>query len=775
MLEFRFQDSIKHILANLERIDLLIQAQVQRARQVYQTDIAFQGLHISEEDVAALMEAPAGLPSWASVPWRDIDVHDAFDRLAAGIRAREDEIPQAVERLRLLRLAKLFELSPFDLDALLICLAPELDLRYERVYAFLQDDVTKKRPSVNLVLDLLCRSFEEKLAQRARFSAAAPLLRHGLILPAEESGGSPSFLCQPLRIDPRIADYLLGFDIFRIGPSGAVQSAEVPAAPDELVSSPAIVDRLERVAETLEAGGQAPFFFFDGADSLGKRRAAEAICRLLGIRLLILDAPRLAGCSLEEVERAVGRTVRESLLQNAAVYLRDVDAFLGAGGAYERGGLLEAFRSCRQPVVFAGRQPWKPSGLPKHRHFIRIEFGVPDRAQRAAIWARSLKGESGVGQAEVEALANAFRLNPAQVEDAEATARSLAFLREPRSPRIEHEDLQSACRHVSNHGIARLAVKVPVRYGWDDIVLPPDQFEQLREICNTVRYRPTVHEDWGFGPKLSYGKGLNVLFSGPSGAGKTMAAEVVAKDLGLDLYKIDLSCVVSKYIGETEKNLSQLFAEAETSNAILFFDEADALFGKRSEVGDAHDRYANIETGYLLQKMEEYDGTVILATNLRNNIDDAFARRMAFTVAFPFPEEEERLRIWQRGWPAEMPLASDVDLNFLATRFQLAGGNIKNITLAAAFLAAADGGPLEMRHLVRAIKRELQKLGKVCVEADFGPYYPLVQATGGGKGSWPGRAAARADGEPLEATGPLTPCSPARRPNGDARPAPADA
>jgi SpoVK/Ycf46/Vps4 family AAA+-type ATPase len=247
-------------------------------------------------------------------------------------------------------------------------------------------------------------------------------------------------------------------------------------------------------------------------------------------------------------------------------------------------------------------------------------------------------------------------------------------------------------------------------------VLPSDQIDQLKEICSQAKYRYVVYGQWGFDRKLSIGKGLNVLFSGPPGTGKTMASEVIANELGLDLYKIDLSQVVSKYIGETEKNLRHIFEEAQTSYAILFFDEADALFGKRSEVKDAHDRYANIEIGYLLQEMEAYDGIAILATNLRQNMDEAFVRRLQ-VVEFPFPDEKYRELIWKVIFPNEAPINDDVDFPLLAREANLAGGNIKNIALAAAFYAAAAGDDIRMHHLVAATRREYQKLGRTWNEA----------------------------------------------------------
>ena len=258
--------------------------------------------------------------------------------------------------------------------------------------------------------------------------------------------------------------------------------------------------------------------------------------------------------------------------------------------------------------------------------------------------------------------------------------------------------------------------------------MPADTLQHLHEMRAYVEHRHVVYERWGFERKLALGKGLMALFAGDSGTGKTMAADILAGALGLDLYKIDLSGVVSKYIGETEKNLSSIFQEAQSSNAILFFDEADALFGKRSEVKDAHDRYANIETAYLLQKMEEYEGVVILATNLKMNLDEAFMRRMHFVVDFPMPEEEDRRRIWATTIPPELPLAADVDLDFMAHQFKIAGANIRNIVLSAAFLAAADGQMVTMTHLIQATRREFQKIGRLVTPADFERYYALTKS-----------------------------------------------
>jgi SpoVK/Ycf46/Vps4 family AAA+-type ATPase len=292
--------------------------------------------------------------------------------------------------------------------------------------------------------------------------------------------------------------------------------------------------------------------------------------------------------------------------------------------------------------------------------------------------------------------------------------------------------LHRACRAESSPTLEAHAQKLRARYRWEDLVLPDDVRAQLQDVCNAVRFRARVHGEWGFERKFSLGRGLTVLFSGPSGTGKTMSAEVLAGDLDLDLFKINLAEVVSKYIGETEKNLARIFDEAESANGILLFDEADALFGKRSEVKDSHDRYANIEINYLLQRLEEFEGIVILTTNMLKNLDPAFTRRIQYTVEFPAPNERGRGELWAKVFPAATPRATDLDLDFLAKRFKLSGANIKNIALNSAFLAASNGGVVDMAHVVTALRREYHKMGKLASRSEFGAYYHLIRDDGVG-------------------------------------------
>ena len=292
---------------------------------------------------------------------------------------------------------------------------------------------------------------------------------------------------------------------------------------------------------------------------------------------------------------------------------------------------------------------------------------------------------------------------------------------------MSHADLRAGARAQNAAGLERLAQRIEPSVRFEDLVLSPDALDQLRDLVVRARHREMVLGHWAMAGPASRRRGLTALFAGPSGTGKTMAAEVIAAEMGLDLYVVDLAGVVDKYVGETEKNLDRIFAEAESVNGVLLFDEADALFGKRSDVSDAHDRYANVEVAYLLQRMELFEGIAILATNLRSNLDEAFSRRLDVMVDFPEPEKEDRLRLWRRCLGTAAPLTDDLDLEFLAGAFRLSGGNIRNIAVSAAYAAAEDGAPIGMGHLVRATQREYRKLGRMVVESEFGRYYSLIR------------------------------------------------
>jgi hypothetical protein len=359
------------------------------------------------------------------------------------------------------------------------------------------------------------------------------------------------------------------------------------------------------------------------------------------------------------------------------------------------------------------------------RRALEIRCGDDGDEGRNAGWRRETAAAGiELSEADLSGLAGRFTLTPGQLRAVVATAQDLAAMHGDTAAR----HLAGAARLTSDQSLGRLASKVVCRHGWDDLVLPAATVRRLCELAGAIRQRHVVYGGGGFGARVAAGAGIKALFAGASGTGKTMAAGVLARDLELDLYKVDLSGVVSKYIGETEKNLDRIFRAARAANAIVFLDEAEAIMGKRSDVKDAHDRYANIEVAYLLQKLEEHEGIVILATNLRRNIDDAFNRRMQYVIDFSRPAEPERERIWRGMFPAGAPLDPDVDFAFLAKEFDLSGGDIRNVALDAAFLAAHDGGVIAMRAIVEALSRQMVKEGKTPTGTDFRQYQRLLAA-----------------------------------------------
>ncbi|TFG89789.1 MAG: ATP-binding protein, partial [Candidatus Atribacteria bacterium] len=671
---------------------------------------SFQGLFISDNEINTILNThPYSTEFYTDKDFEKIDVLVEEIGLKKLKTIREGSI------LRLHTLSELFHLTPFEIDALLICLAPELDLRYEKLYSYLQDDVTRKRPTVDLVMRLLCHSLDDKFKARNYFSTSAPLFRNHILLFTGDD--QLPMLSRSLRIDERITGFLLGTDIIDQELRKFTDFIEPGKSFNDIIL---VQDQKQIFTGLLSCMKKPVMFYFHGPYGAGKKTTAEAMCRESGIPLLVVDSNGLKG---NESFETLNLILREALLLGSSLYFEGFDVLSEKESGVSASDLIRYMDSFSNPIFLSGEAPFEPKGILKNHSFIRIDFPLPSFAIRKELWKSFLNGS--LHDPDLDAIASKFKFSGGQIKDAIFTAQNAASARG--QSELSIHDLYTGCKVQSNSGLSTLARKMQPRYAWDDIVLPADSMQQLREVASYIKYRGVVYADWGFDRKLSLGKGLNVLFSGPSGTGKTMAAEVIAKEVQLDIYKIDLSSVVSKYIGETEKNLSRIFREAETSNAILFFDEADALFGKRSEVKDAHDRYANIEIGYLLQKMEEYDGVVILATNLGQNIDDAFMRRMQIVIEFPFPDENQRKLIWTGIFPKESPLAADIDYKFLSEKIKLAGGNIKNMALTAAFFAAENSGEINMHHIMYAARREYQKIGKPFLKANLEPYYNLIE------------------------------------------------
>jgi SpoVK/Ycf46/Vps4 family AAA+-type ATPase len=706
---------LRELLPALARLDALLSRAAASAQEQYGPGSSadrFRGLHISNEDVSRLLARTAATPL-----------------LCTNRGTFEEQVCRSADELsRLAWLQQTFELSSFDIDVVLIALAPELDLRYECLYAYLQDDVTKKRPTVDLALNLLSESAVEKITQRNRFGSGAPLIRQRLVrLISDPNMVRPPLLAHYLKLDDQIIRFLLGQTDLDSRLAACCELEEAPVSIPDLPLRWEIASALPRLAKYVRQTREPMSLCFHGPQSESKIQTAKALAAQAGKSILAMDLARAARANAG-LSETVRLAVREAWFGDSLLFLDGARLSDNERQTSLPALLEEVLGDSHGITVLATEESWIPAGRTPAR-VVNVPFPVPQFSERQECWKANTT-QMPIQVEEVSALASRFHLTAEQIVGAVSAARSHALWRSVASSSSvessfssDHsttlDDLFLGARAQCGQELAAVAKKVNLVYSWNDIVLPADTVLQLREMCDRVTHRERVFSEWGFERKLSLGKGVNALFAGPSGTGKTMAAEIIANELGLDLYKIDLSGVISKYIGDTEKNLDRIFKAAENANAILLFDEADALFGKRSEVRDSHDRYANIEVSYLLQKMEEYEGISILASNHRQYMDESFIRRLAFTVLFPFPDAEDRYRIWARVWPAGTPLSPDLDLSFIANRFKFSGGNIKNVALAAAFLAASNGGLITMQHLFHATQREYEKMGKRLTEVEL--------------------------------------------------------
>jgi AAA+ superfamily predicted ATPase len=688
----------------LARLDRRLEREILRLRARYALSLdEFRGLYVSDEQVDAMVAAaPAGLGDQAA----------KYEPLAV----------RGAPSARWGRVVEAFALSPLEQDLLLMAFAPDLDLKYETLYAYLNNDVTRKWPTVDLARRVLGAADTDPQAWTALLAPGGRLRAQGLVQAIDPPASRPSHLNEGFALDPIAVRFLLGATPL------AAADRESMRAWDGLLLSPDQVSRLRALTPVLAAPKRTPpAILLVGERGCGRRQVARALAASLGMPLRELDFAQarrkgIAPCA------ALEPLLLELRLQPAALHVRGLDGLFDREGHLipDARGLLDEPALASLPLLLSadGACPWRD--LLGGRRALRIELGLPDYPHRRRLWERTL-ADAGIALAPAECaeLAGRFRLAPAGIRDAVATALDWAAA-DAGGHGADAALLGAAARGQSDERLGSLASKVAAQHDWSQLVLPPQTLARLKELCAAIRCRHVVYAEWGFAERVVRGIGIKALFAGASGTGKTMAASVIARRLGLDLYKIDLAGLVSKYIGETEKNLDRIFAAAHSANAVLFFDEADALFGKRSEVKDAHDRYANVEVAYLLQKLEDHDGVVILASNLKRNIDDAFARRLHYVIDFPQPDTAQRELLWRGMFPERAPRSLDVDFGFLARRFDLAGGDIRNVVLDAAFLAAQDGGRIGMPQLVRALARQMAKQGKSPSRSDFERYFGLL-------------------------------------------------
>ena len=591
-----------------------------------------------------------------------------------------------------------FGLSAFERSILLLCAGMELESSFGALCAQTHNDVARPYPTFSLALAAFSSPHWSAI------TPAGPLRRWRLIELSSQTG--VPLTASALRIDERILHFLAGIQHLDERLQGLVE----PLIDDELVPSHHAVARQIAAtwsnAESPKSGKALPLIQLCGADEITKFAIATAACKELGLNLFTLSADNVPA-NPTELEAFLRLWEREAALTSSALCVSasnvdrsDIRSISQVSRLLERLG---------GPVLLSVRERWRPL-----RRALRTwEVQKPTGGEQLDVWREQLSLAKVNVNGAVQELTSQFNLSASSIRASVEEALS--------SPSHEGEittKLWEASRAQARPRLEDLAQRIVPMSRWDDLVLPENERSLLAEIASHVANRATVYHKWGFASATTRGLGISALFAGASGTGKTMAAEVLAHTLRLDLYRIDLSSVVNKYIGETEKNLRRVFDAAEDGGAILFFDEADALFGKRSEVKDSHDRYANIEINYLLQRMESYRGLSVLATNMKSALDPAFLRRIRFVIAFPFPDQNLRAAIWQRVFPSLTPIEG-LDLGELS-KLNVAGGNIRNIALNAAFLAASASEPVRMSHVWRAACTEYAKMERPLTEVDAG-------------------------------------------------------
>ena len=701
--------------AALRRLDAVILpavAAVGRALSVDGSTAPYRGMYLNRTEADRWLSLEPGDGFWSPL------VSDPGQaRFAAG------DDGSALAGLR-----KTFGLTAFEVDALLVACSPDLDERYERLFGFLQDDVTRRRPTVRTVVRLAAPRRVPQWRAMECFGPWSTLVRHGLVRVIGEAADRTTLGDRVVVADEQVVGRLAGVDHLDVWLASFCELLE-PAEAGRL--SPGRPGRqASLVLDRVTADAAAVLAHVVGPDPAERRTLACGVSARLDRPLLVADVA-LLDMTRYDLVPSLTRARLAAALRGAVLLVEGLAALPAALGsaavqALGRGTDAHGIPGPGGPVLVSTADddtaPPVRDSLSR-ADAVRVDVHRPDAGERHCIWSAVLHPWADqVDADEVLDVAQAVHLDTAQIlAAARAVVGEHLTTGHPRSPgsRLPRFALLTAAVRQLTVALPDTATKIWPRVGWGDLVLTPDTRERLAEVCAYARHGTRVLADWGLDDRPGGSLGLTVLFTGGSGTGKSTAGQLLASELGRPVLGVDISRLVSKYLGETEKNLDQVFSAAERTGALLIFDEADAVFGKRTAVGDSHDRYANLEVSYLLQRLDTFEGLVILTTNLPANLDPAFQRRIQFLVEFPFPDEADRERIWAVTIPAGIPRDPDVDLADLARRFPLAGGSIRNMAVAAAVLAAQEGTPLARRHLEHSALREYQKLGRTHPDLTF--------------------------------------------------------
>lgn len=631
-------------------------------------------------------------------------------------------LPDIQEGDGLAGIQKRLELDDFELFCVILVMLSELDYHFEKLFVYLNNDWNQRLLSVEWAIRLYTMELEPDSSYLSYFLPGGNLARRVFDIRSE---GDSSGLRKGLKLKISVLEYLLCSG--RYGDKPCLCWNPGIHNPVWKVFGEMDGQQLSQTSiseEALPLWGEEKVFRY--LEAVEDRKSELERCTILHLwgeekssQLLypIWYADRreqpLGLLNYRRMEAESSQTImvlEEAALAEGILCIQNIDYLQGDEKNSQRFSDFLEMAAEELGIIFIVSSMEKNAWcIPRNADYISIEIHSLEGKRRLQLW-KTLAEDYPVSEKVISRISGCYAFGMEEIKQSLEEARRIAYVR--REEGISTTILHEACRRQLEYSLKEWAVLVEKHYGWEDLILPPEQKEVLKEAVDQIRYRQQVYEEWGFSRLRSYGTGLTLLLTGPPGTGKTMAAQVLAGALELELYKIQLPAVVSKYIGETEQNLKHIFQEGKKSQAILFFDEADVLFSKRTEVKDSHDKYSNMEAAYMLQNMEEYTGVVILATNFPQNIDEAFKRRITLSIEFSLPDVQHRLMLWKQSAPEQLPLEADVDFEDLAERFELSGSNIKNIMVNAAFLGASDQESVGRRHIMRALRREFEKSGK---------------------------------------------------------------
>ncbi len=673
-------------------------------------DSPLGGLAVASDEIEAFLAGAAGQP--------DPDDEAFIGALRAQIDARVAASRARGVRLPLPELVEAFGLSPLEANVMLVLLAPEIEPAFERAYAFAWNDFTRKTADVGFVLGMVQGTFRERCESALIFGPTEPLRWNGLV--QVEETASPTergFLARPIRLATRVVAFLLGDPTPDEVIQPYVRVIQPKATRDDIVLQTEDFDRVWRALELATEGANSRLVV-RGGPGCGKKLFLEVLLGGRGMPIVVLDLEALT-VNPAIVEKGLRAARREALLLGGCLYVDCTRFFQIEDIARPLQLTVErVLRDFPGITVFGGnfRLPFYDGA---RGGVADVFIPLPEAEAREVLWKKAVPRKVKLAPGtDLGVLARQYPLSGGAIEGAVRGAVGLARQRSPQRPIVRRQDLIDAARNQLTGKLSVLATRVTTSLSWDDVVLPEESGERVQELIAFARHRKKVFEEWGFGAILPYGRGLSALFHGPPGTGKTMMAGIIAGELGMDLFRVDLSQIVSKYVGETEKNLGRIFDEASQSHSVLLFDEADSLFAKRTEVKSATDRYANLEVNYLLQRMESFEGVTVLTTNFEGGIDDAFKRRLRFRIEFPFPDRKDREVLWRKMIPPSAQVEEGIRFDDLAWDFELSGGHIKNCVLRAAFVAAERGDVIRYEDLRAAGAHECKEIGKLVREYD---------------------------------------------------------